>query len=41
MTVLVESLKRLYTDNKITLEKIQSLLKEDKINKEQYDYIVK
>lgn len=41
MTVLVESLKRLYTDNKITLEKIQSLLKENKINKEQYDYIVK
>lgn len=40
MTILVESIKRLYNDGKVTAEKIKQLLAEKKINKEEYDYIV-
>lgn len=40
MTILVESIKRLYTDEKVTAEKIEQLLREKKINKEEYDYII-
>lgn len=41
MTVFVESLKRLYKDKKITLEKLESLLNENKISRKEYDYIFK
>ena len=40
MTIFVETLKRLYKDERITLEKVTSLLKDKKINQKQYDYIV-
>lgn len=41
MTVFVESLKRLYKDRKVSLDKITNLLKEKKINQKEYDYIIK
>ena len=41
MTVFVESLKMLYKDKKITLEKLESLLNENKISRKEYDYIFK
>ena len=40
MTILIESLKRLYKNQKINLDKIENLLKENKITQEQYNYIV-
>lgn len=40
MTILIESLRRLYVNKKITLEKIYSLLQDKKITQEQYNYIV-
>ena len=40
MTILVESIKRLYKDGKVSLEKIKDLLKDKKITQEQYNYIV-
>ena len=41
MTVFVDSLKRLYQNQKVSLEKIQDLLKDNKINTEEYEYIIK
>ena len=40
MTIIVESIKRLYRDGKVTIEKIDQLLNEKKINKEEYNYII-
>jgi len=40
MNVLVESLKRLYSRNDVTEEKLKSMLKSKKISKAEYDYIV-
>lgn len=40
MRTLVESLRRLYAKDKITLEKLQELLNEDTINQKEYDYII-
>jgi hypothetical protein len=39
MSTLVESLKRLYTAEKITLEKLNALLASTKIKQEEYEYI--
>jgi len=39
MTNFIECLKRLYMDDKISKEKLLSLLDEKKINQEQFDYI--
>lgn len=39
MSPFVESLKRLYQTNKITIEKLNSLLNEEKISQVEYDYI--
>ena len=41
MNQLIESLKRLYRDGKITKEKLQKMLKDKKITQVEYDYIVK
>lgn len=40
MSTFVETLKRLYTGNKIQKNKLDTLLKENKINKQEYDYIL-
>lgn len=42
MRTLVESLKRLYTQDppKVTLEKLDQMLLENKITQEEYDYII-
>ena len=40
MTQLVESLARLYKDNKISDSKLNKLLSDKKINKQEYDYII-
>ena len=40
MTILVESLKRLYSDEKIDIINVKKLLEENKISQEEYDYIV-
>ena len=40
MNVLVESFKRLYKNGQLTKEKLDSLLKENKISKEEYEYIL-
>lgn len=40
MSVFVETLKRLYINKKVTKSKIDSLLKEKKLNKSEYDYIL-
>ncbi len=40
MRTLVESLRRLYAKDKITLEKLQELLNEGTINQKEYDYII-
>lgn len=40
MTIIVESIKRLYKDGKVPIEKINQLLNEKKINKEEYDFII-
>ena len=41
MSIFVESLKRIFHDGKVSEEKLQQLLKENKINKEEFDYITK
>lgn len=40
MNVLVESLKRLYMNGQITIEKINNMLKNKTISKDEYEYIV-
>lgn len=40
MRTLVESLKRLYSKNKITAEKISQMVTENKITDEEKDYII-
>lgn len=40
MNPLVESLKRLYKNERINSDKIIALLKEKKITKEEYEYIL-
>lgn len=40
MSILVESLKRLYSQDKVTLAKLDSMLTDGKITQEEYDYIV-
>ena len=40
MNALIESLKRLYQNGQVTKEKIDGLLKEKKINHDEYEYIV-
>ena len=37
MNVFIESLKRLYNNGKIDSDKIAALLKDNKINQEEYD----
>lgn len=39
MNQFVESLKRLYSLGKINQEKLKSLLKENKLTQEEYNYI--
>jgi len=39
MSTLVESLKRLYSQNKVTLAKLDTMLSEGKITLEEYTYI--
>lgn len=39
MNQFVESLKRLYSLGKINQEKLNSLLKENKLTQEEYNYI--
>lgn len=39
MSVLVESLKRLYAQGKVAITKLDTLLSEGKITQEEYDYI--
>ena len=40
MSQLVESLARLYKDNKISDSKLNKLLTDKKINKQEYEYII-
>ena len=40
MRTFVESLRRLYKANRITIEKLQAFLSEGKINEEEYAYII-
>ncbi len=40
MRTLVESLKRLYQNNKISIEKIQLMFQEGKITEIEYEYII-
>lgn len=40
MTILTESLKRLFDEGKTPLSKIKELLKNKKITQKEYDYIV-
>ena len=40
MSILVESLKRLYTAGKVSLEKIQEMMSTNKISLEEYRYII-
>lgn len=39
-SVLAQSLNRLYTDHRITLEHIKKLLRQNKINKDEYEFII-
>ena len=39
-SILVISLKRLYTTGKVTREKIDALLSSGKIDQESYEYII-
>jgi len=41
MSIFVESLKRLFHIGRISEEKLNDLLKEKKINQEDFDYITK
>ena len=40
MTQFVESLQRLYIENKVSNPTLDRLLTEKKINKQEYDYII-
>jgi hypothetical protein len=40
MNTFIESLKRLYSQNKITIQKLDALLAEGKITQSQYDEVV-
>ena len=40
MSILVESLKRLYTAEKVSLEKLQEMMSTNKISLEEYRYII-
>jgi hypothetical protein len=40
MSILVESLKRLFTTQKISIEKLNKISKNSKITQEEYNYIV-
>lgn len=40
MNILVESLKRLYRNEKITIDKLQEMLVNKSIKKEEFEYIV-
>ena len=39
-TLFVESLYRLYKDKKVDKEKIDELLSKEKINQQEYEYII-
>ena len=39
MRLFVESLKRLYAENKVSLAKLEALKEEEKITQEELDYI--
>ena len=39
MSTLVESLKRLYSENKVNIEKLNKMLADGKITQEEYSYI--
>ncbi len=41
MNSLVESLKRLYENKKVSLEKIKELLTHKTISQDEYNYIIK
>ena len=40
MSTLVESLKRLYAQGKVTKAKLETMLADGKITQEEFDYIV-
>lgn len=40
MSILTESLKRLYTAGKVSLEKLQEMMSTNKISLEEYRYII-
>jgi hypothetical protein len=40
MSTLVESLKRLYLAGKVTIDKLNTMLSQNKITQEEYDYII-
>ena len=40
MTQFIESLQRLYKENKVSNQKLERLLTDKKINKQEYDYII-
>lgn len=40
MSTFVESLKRLYAAERITVQKLDDLLAAEKINQEEYNYII-
>jgi hypothetical protein len=40
MSLLVESLKRLYLNGKVTQEQLQKMMEDGKILLEEYEYIV-
>lgn len=40
MTIFVESLKRIYHDGKIGIEKLEELLSSGKINDDEFLYII-
>lgn len=40
MSIFVESLKRLFTTQKISIEKLNEMSKNSKITQEEYNYIV-
>lgn len=41
MTIFVESLKRLYEDNKVNKNKIDELFQSKKITEEEYNHILR
>jgi len=40
MRTLVESLQRLHTSSKITIDKLNTILSEGTITQEEYDYVI-